>query len=254
MRILLTNDDGIHAVGLRALQRQLRRGHSVSVVAPDRERSAIGHAITLHQPLRAVPVELEAGLRGWAVDGTPADCVKLALNEILDAPPDMVISGINAGANVGINLNYSGTVAAAKEAALQGLPAMAVSAGGGGEARFEEAARFTARFAPRIALRGIPPGSFLNVNYPAQPMTRTAGVRVSRQALGGLRDRFERRVDPRNRVYFWPGADQLPGAAGEPDSDHAALSAAFVTITPIRCDMTDYDLLEELQRWLPERL
>jgi 5'-nucleotidase len=170
----------------------------------------------------------------------------------------MVIAGINAGANVGINLNYSGTVAAAKEAALQGLPAMAVSICGTDHGHYDEAAAFTGRLAERLSRRGMPAGTFLNVNFPGRPLSQTAGVRVRRQGLESGPDRFERRVDPRKRVYFWPGGD--PAATEEPatdadtDSDRVALSAAFITITPIRCDMTDYDLLAELRGWVSERL
>jgi 5'-nucleotidase len=248
MRILLTNDDGIHAAGLWALYRELCRGHGVTVIAPDRERSAVGHGITLHHPLRAERVSVADGLEGYAISGTPADCVKLALGALMPQRPDMVIAGINAGANVGVNLNYSGTVAAAKEGALAGVASMAVSLQGTGDGLLDDAARFVARLAAIIMHRGLPTGTFLNVNLPDRPTALAAGVRVRRMGLDPGAERFDRRLDPRNRSYWWQGRDALhrPPAA---DTDHAALAADYITITPVRCDMTDYDLLDAISEW-----
>jgi 5'-nucleotidase len=246
-KVLLTNDDGIYAPGLWALFEHLKSDHHLMVVAPDRERSAVGHGITLHQPLRAAHVELN-GFRGWAVSGTPADCVKLAFRELLPDPPDIVISGINPGANVGINLNYSGTVAAAKEAALYGLPAMAVSIQGGDKPRFETAARCIAQLMPLVLSQGIPTGTFLNINVPDLPWSAIAGMRLSRQGIDPYEDYFEKRHDPRNRVYYWQGGDPK-SIFRHPDADGAVLTRNCISITPVRCDMTDYETLEKLRTW-----
>jgi 5'-nucleotidase len=248
MKVLLTNDDGIHAPGLWALQRALADDHRVTVVAPDRERSAVGHGITLHHPVRWQTVRVNGGLTGMAVDGTPADCVMLGLSELLDEPPDLVVSGINPGANVGININYSGTVAAAREAAMAGIPAMAVSIVAPGNRHLDTAARFAASLARRVRRRGLPAGTLINVNLPDLPMDRIRGVRWSRQGNGITSQRFEKRTDPRNRDYYWQGCD-LQEDYDQPDIDAAAVNDHYISITPIKCDLTDYDALRELGRW-----
>ncbi len=175
MKILLTNDDGIHAEGLWVLHGKLNVRHAVTVVAPDRERSAVGHGITLHRPLRTARVQVNGGGMGYAVEGTPVDCVKIGLMEILDEKPDMVISGINPGANVGVNINYSGTVAAAKEAALYKVPAIAVSIQGRTDDAYDFAASFTRTLAEHVYKKGLPFGTFLNVNVPDIPRKNGCG-------------------------------------------------------------------------------
>jgi 5'-nucleotidase len=250
MRILLTNDDGIHAPGLWALYAAFATHAEVTVVAPDRERSAVGHGITLHTPLRSAEVVVNGGKRGIAVNGKPADCVKLALHELLDPPPDLVVSGINPGANVGINLNYSGTVAAAKEAALFGVPAMAASIASAPSDHMEEVGRFVHRVAVEMLDDPLPPGTFLNLNFPNLPIAATAGVKVSRQAVSAERDHFVRRTDPRQRAYYWAGAYN---GGGETDAneeiDTAALAKDYISITPVKCDMTDHGVLDTLRSW-----
>jgi len=248
MQVLLTNDDGIHAPGLWALYDAFRARHQVIVVAPDRERSAVGHAITLHQPLRFEKSRVNGHSAAFAISGTPADCVKLGLAELMETPPDLVVSGINPGANVGINLNYSGTVAAAKEAAMAGIAAMAVSITAPGDGHVADAARFTERLSDRMMARGLPAGTFLNVNFPDLPMCDIRGVRWSRQGTGVFQQRFEKRKDPRDRIYYWQGCDAQAGY-DQPDIDGAALEGRYISITPIKCDMTDYDTLRELTRW-----
>jgi 5'-nucleotidase len=251
MNILLTNDDGIDFEGLWALYRRLKDFHTVTVVAPDRERSAIGHAITLNQPIRASWVAANGGGNGYAVSGTPADCVKLALIELLDTKPDMVISGINPGANVGVNINYSGTVAAAKEAALCGVLALAVSMEGNDTVHYDAAASFIARLIDKVRLSGLPTGTFLNVNIPNSAIGDIAGVRVSRQGLADSVEIFDKRIDPRNRPYYWQSCD-VQRFEKIPDSDGRALEEKFISITPIKCDMTDYDALSEIKQWAVE--
>jgi 5'-nucleotidase len=248
MKILITNDDGVHAEGLWTLYRCLESHHEVTVVAPDRECSAIGHAISLHRPLRSVTVTVNGGQSAVAVNGTPADCVKFALLEVVPSPPDLVISGINPGANVGININYSGTVAAAKEAALYGVPAVAVSLEGPACRHMESAGRFARCIAERIQRYGLPRGTLLNVNLPDLPLERVAGVKVSRHGCGRLADRFEKRTDPRQRHYFWQGADSQR-FDDQPEADGAVLAAGCISITPLRCDMTDEGFYEQLHRW-----
>ena len=248
MNILLTNDDGIHAQGLWAVYNRLAGTHHVVVVAPDRERSAIGHAITLHQPLRATRISLNGGCSGYAVNGTPADCIKLGFSEILSKKPDVVIAGVNAGANVGANLNYSGTVAAAKEAALGGTIGIAVSIEGPAVDYYNDAASFTAELCETVYEKGLPFGTFLNVNIPNRPLKDIAGVRISRQAVEVLSEYVEKRQDPRNRTYFWQGRD-MQSFGADPRIDGAVLKAHFISITPVKCDMTDYHIMEDMQGW-----
>lgn len=248
MQILLTNDDGVYAPGLWALAAALDRHHTVTVVAPDRERSAIGHAITLSRPLRAVPVSIDGGRPAVAVNGTPADCVKFGLSQVLTHRPDLVIAGINPGANVGVNINYSGTVAAAKEAALCGVPALAVSMEGPHCRHLAAAARFTRQLAEQVVRHGLPPGTLLNVNLPDLPLQRMAGVRISHQGRGRLADYFERRTDPRQREYFWQGGD-TQRFERQDAADGAVLAERCISITPLKCDMTDEALGERIQGW-----
>ena len=248
MNILLTNDDGINARGLWVLYERLAVRHQVTVVAPDRERSAVGHGITLHEPLRALPVEVNGGFNGYAVNGTPVDCIKLGLTEIVDHGQDMVISGINPGENVGVNINYSGTVAAAKEASLYGVPAISVSVSGRRSVNYAAAARFTQVLAEDVIRHGLPFGTILNVNLPNVPLADVAGVRISRQGIGRQSEVFEKRVDPRNRPYYWSGPDSQTFESN-PDVDGSILSENYISITPIRCDNTDYRFIDELKSW-----
>ena len=248
MNVLLTNDDGIYARGLWALYDCFAKKHQVAVVAPDRERSAIGHAITLNQPLRATRISLNGESSGYAVNGTPADCIKLGIVEILSARPDVVVAGINPGANVGANLNYSGTVAAAKEAALYGIIGIAVSIEGRQIQDFDDAALFVAQLGETVFRKGLPFGTFLNVNMPNLPLKEIAGVRISRQGVERLTEYVDKRIDPRNRTYYWQGRD-MQSFGQDPLIDGTALGQNFISITPVKCDMTDYRLLEDLAKW-----
>jgi 5'-nucleotidase len=246
MRVLLTNDDGIHAPGLWALYTRFSQNHDVVVIAPDRERSAVSHGITLNVPLRAIEMTVGNGYRGYAVDGKPADCVKLGLTEILDEQPDVVVSGINPGANVGISINYSGTVAAAREAALFGLPALAVSINGYDIAGYDESAAYAEKLASQICENRLPFGTLLNVNLPNVPMQRIKGVRITRQGIDRLsKGYYEKRIDPRNRPYHWLGSDsRIFGKDLTIDGD--ALCNDYISITPLQCDMTDYETFRRL--------
>lgn len=248
MHVLLTNDDGIHAEGLAVLCRRFARRHTVTVVAPDSECSAIGHAITLRVPLRAEAAALPDTAASWAVSGTPADCVKLALKQLLERPPDLVVSGINPGANVGANVNYSGTVAAAREAALAGLPAIAVSIQGRYPRHYESAALFVRQLAEEVRHRGLPGGTFLSVNFPDIRDCKVGGVAASRQSTSLAAEHIDKRHDPYERPYYWQYY-RLPPRAEEAGTDTHAVFGQQVSITPLKCDTTDYETIEILKHW-----
>ncbi len=248
MKLLLSNDDGIYADGLKALHAQFTHRWSTIVVAPDRERSAISHAITLAKPIRSHKIAWLNGDAAYAVSGTPADCIKLAMMELLTERPDLMISGINPGANTGINVNYSGTLAAAREATLYGIPALAISIMGKQPRFYDQTAQFVEDLAHTIVSQGLAAGTFLNVNVPDLPMDRIKGVQISRQNIQPLKEQMERRVDPRQRPYFWHVV-QPGGMPAESDSDVAAISADFISITPIKCDATDYQSIQSLKSW-----
>jgi 5'-nucleotidase len=248
MNILLTNDDGIYFEGLWSLQKILTHKHHVTVVAPDRERSAVGHAITLRSPLRVVKMSINGSGPCWAVSGTPVDCIKLGILEVLKKKPAMVISGINPGANVGVNINYSGTVSAAKEATLYGIPAIAVSTVGNNTIHFDDAARFIEKLVEKVAHEKLAPGTFLNVNFPDLPMAEIAGVRICRQSTTLYSEYIEKRIDPRNNIYYWQGFDALL-CDNDSNLDSIAVTQKYISITPIKCDMTDYDTMKKLKDW-----
>ncbi len=248
MDILLTNDDGIYAAGLQALYKRLSKRHFVTVVAPEGERSAVSHAITLHEPLRVKMIRVNGGFTGYAVSGTPVDCIKLGIIELLDTKPEMVIAGINPGANIGIDINYSGTVSAAKEAGLWGIPAIAVSRQRCDMQQYDDVAIFIEALADHVFKNGLPDGTILNVNFPGMPVSKASGVRISRQETVHFPEYFEKRVDPRNNEYYWQGCVPLT-AFENPDSDRATICQNFISITPIKCDMTDYNAIESLKKW-----
>ncbi len=253
MNVLITNDDGIHANGLQVLAEAFSDHHRVTVVAPDRERSAVGHGITLHSPLRYEEKQVCESITGYAVNGTPADCVKLALAEILPSPPDLVVSGINPGANVGININYSGTVAGAREASLAGIPAMAVSIEPPSAGHMTAAARCAVTIARQLLAYGLARGTFLNVNYPDLPLESIRGIRLSRQGIVAFDQHFDKRTDPRGRTYYWQGCDPQTGY-DRSDIDGAVIADGFVSITPIRCDLTDHEAIGGLAAWNLEEI
>jgi 5'-nucleotidase len=248
MKILLCNDDGIHAEGIWALHKHLVGRHKVVVVAPDRERTAASHAITLHAPIRINKMSLNGRGSAYAVSGTPADCIKLALTEILDGKPDLAISGINPGANIGVDINYSGTFAAAREATFYGIPAMAVSIAGKAPSFYEDAAYFIGNFSEIILEKGLPKGTLLNINIPDLPMKQLRGVRFCKQHTGLLSGGVEKRMDPRNRAYYWYG-NNAPIADDDPELDAVVLFNDYISITPIKCDMTDYPFFQTLKGW-----
>lgn len=249
MRVLLSNDDGILAEGLHVLRRKLAEIAEVYVVAPDRERSACGHSITVHRPLRAQQVTLD-GVAGplWAVNGTPADCVKLALEALLPEPPDLVISGINLGANLGTDVLYSGTVSAAMEGAIGGVPSLAVSLDSTDTTLLPFAAAFTAFLCEQVLSRGVRPYTLLNVNLPNLPPTQIKGVAITSLGWRRYEKAVHRREDPRGRPYYWI-AGEIRDDYGLDGSDVAALAAGKISLTPMHFDLTDYRLVEQLKTW-----
>ena len=245
MRILLTNDDGILAEGLLALHEELKRDFELSIVAPEVEMSAAGHAISLSNPLRVRSFKRRGVFFGYGVSGTPADCVKIGVQEILPHRPDMIISGINLGSNVGINLLYSGTVSAATEGAFLGIPSVAISLDTKIDPDFSFAARFSRRIISFVEEHGLSRGTALNVNIPALPEDQIRGVSFTTQDLVRQRDVFEKRNDPRGNVYYWL-ASEIPTEKSLPDTDLKALSENRISITPISFDLTDRNEAERL--------
>jgi len=254
LRILLTNDDGVHAEGIQALRRVLERvpGIELFVVAPDRERSASSHAITLHKPLYVSRVQMpDARAPMWSVSGTPADCTKIAVSALLDRPPDLVISGINRGPNLGTDVLYSGTVSAAIEAVIAGIPAVAVSLVAYRDADFDPAAQFVAVLVGVIMRHGNPGFTLLNVNVPALELDQMAGVAVTRLSRRRYTDSFVERSDPRGRTYYWL-AGELLGDDADPTTDAGAVQRNLISLTPLHLNLTDTSLLPALGDWVSE--
>lgn len=237
MLALLTNDDGIFAPGLAAMERALRRIGDVSVVAPSTEQSGVGHAITFLTPLTAKEIFDGARSRGWAVDGSPADAVKLGIAEFCPRRPDIVVSGINAGLNAGINVLYSGTVAAAIEGAFFGITSIAVSLEYDEHAQFDRAAEIAIDVIQELLARTPPPGSLYNVNIPTPALRGSPVLRVVPMSTSRYGEAFERRVDPRGRPYYW-ATNEPPPPPSPAGSDVTALAAGNVTLTPLHFDLT----------------
>ena len=248
LRILVTNDDGIHAPGLLSLKRALAKLGEVVAIAPERPRSASGHAITLHKPLRINRIHLPGGEVGYATNGTPSDCVVLGMSELVGKPPHLVVSGVNVGGNLGEDLTYSGTVSAAMEAAIFGVPSFAISVVGEEEPDLTLAARFALKLARQILRRGLPRDTFLNVNMPAALSRRNCRVEITRQGRRRYEGRLERRVDLRGRDYYWLGGE-LCETAPTPGTDVEAVRRGHVSVTPIHLDLTNHAFLSQLTGW-----
>lgn len=245
MRILVTNDDGIAAPGIAALWQALRPLGEVFVAAPAMERSGASHSITVHEPIRVDAQEFGcADVRGWRIGGTPADCVKLALEALLDGPPDLVISGVNDGPNLGGDVLYSGTVSAAAEGAKHGIFSLAVSLDGATAESFAAASACAARLVTQCQAQSLPPGTLLNVNFPAA-FDGAAEIVWARLGKREYANAFERRRDPRGRSYYWMHGRPCE-EGNDSDTDVAAFRRGRVSITPIHLDLTDYALLQKL--------
>lgn len=246
--IILTNDDGINAAGIRAMWEEMSVLEDVLIIAPETEQSAVGHAITLSSPLKVREVN-EGGKRiGYAVNGTPADCVKIAVTELLDDPPELVLSGVNQGGNLGTCAIYSGTVSAATEAAILGLPGMAVSLDSWESKDFSAATEFVRSFYPTLIKNGLPEGVSLNVNVPAIPRDQIKGAVVTRQGKSRVIETFDKRVDPHNNAYYWL-AGQMVFNEAEPGTDTEMVAEHYISITPIHFDLTNFPALEKLKQW-----
>ncbi len=249
MRVLVTNDDGVTSPGLIALARGLSRVAETFVVAPEHERSAASHAITLHKPLRATRVRVgDTDVPGWSTNGTPADCVVLAVLDLIGAAPDIVLSGINVGANLGMDLIYSGTVSGAVEAVLFGIPAIALSVAAFRDIHWEPAVEFAETLVQHVARHRLPTDTFLNVNVPNLPAGSLRGVEITRQGQRRYVNRLEKRADPRGRDYYWVTGS--PDAASEAEgTDVRAVAEGRISVTPLRLDMTDDDLASDVRGW-----
>lgn len=251
--ILLSNDDGVDAPGLLALKHALQKIAEVRVIAPDRNWSAAGHAKTMHRPLRVRPVKLRDGSEAFSSDGAPSDCVTFALLGFFSERPALVVSGINPFANIGKDILYSGTVAAAMEAALDGVPAIATSTEPVNDVQdYAAAAEYASRLARRVLREGMPPDTVLNLNAMSLPLNAIRGVKITRAGKRIYYDRLIKREDPAGRPYYWIGGDRPGGDKEQIGTDVWALANNFVSITPVHIDMTNHALIDSLQAWASE--
>ncbi len=253
MKLLVSNDDGIDSQGINALVKSLKEIGEVIVVAPLKEQSAVGHAITMQVPLRVIKHFKNGKFFGYAVDGTPADCVKMGIKNIMKTPPDIVISGINHGSNTAINIIYSGTVSAAREAAIMDIPSIAISVTSHAATDFKFAGKIAKMLALEVAGKDMPIGTLLNVNVPDIPEDQIAGIQLTRQGKSKWDDMYEQRKDPYGREYYW-----LTGILKEVDTemetDQAAIKKNYVSVTPIHFDLTDYKTFDMMKNWKIEEL
>ncbi len=260
MKLLISNDDGVSALGIRTLANTLAEaGHEVTVVCPDRERSATGHGLTLHQPIRAEIVEslFYPSVKAWACDGTPSDCVKLALWALLDSPPDLVLSGINHGANIGTEILYSGTVSAAMEGVIEGIPSIAFSLTSHTIREFQPAADFAKTLVRQLAENPLPELMLLNVNVPAVKQEEIAGAVITQQGVRRYVDVFDKRIDPRGKTYYWLTGEVLediepPIGLNLPQDipiDVHVIRNNYISITPLQYNLTYINALTQLSKW-----
>ncbi|MEB3357833.1 MAG: 5'/3'-nucleotidase SurE [Synechococcales bacterium] len=272
MKLLVSNDDGIFALGIRTLANTLAAaGHDVTVVCPDRERSATGHGLTLHKPIRADQVDaiFAPEVNAWACSGTPSDCIKLALGALLDTPPDLVLSGINHGPNLGTDVLYSGTVSAAMEGVIENIPGIAFSLAGFSSRQFQVAANFARTLLEHLQNSPLKQAMLLNVNIPDVAHHEIAGVALTRQGIRRYVDLFEKRIDPRGKTYYWL-AGELLEEVGDEDVEHLpgfsdfgkdlewfhsiktdveAIRLNYITVTPLQYNLTCLTGLLSLQNW-----
>lgn len=261
MKLLVGNDDGIFAPGVRALANTLAMDHEVTVVCPDRERSATGHGLTIHQPIRAERVSdmFVETVQAWACSGTPADCIKLALGGLLESPPDFVLSGINQGPNLGTDVLYSGTVSAAMEGVIEGITSIAFSYGSFTNQHFQPAADFARQLVHHLIETPLPQPMLLNVNVPALPADQLKGVAITRQGIRRYHDIFEKRIDPRGKTYYWLAGevmedleDQMSVTSSNPQilTDVQGIGQHLITVTPLQYNLTAVNTLNPLADWL----
>lgn len=251
MHILVTNDDGVYAPGLAALAAALRSLGEVTVLAPDRNWSASGHVKTMHRPLRVWETKMADGSPAMTTDGAPSDCVNLAILGLVEEKLDLIVSGINPLANLGHDVTYSGTVTAAMEATISGLPGIALSLNSNreqdGELDYQPAAQVGYQISKQVMELGLPPGVLLNINVPYGPLDAIKGIKITQQGQTLYRDAIIRRDDPRGRSYYWIGGDSPTGVL-EPGTDFCALEEGYVSITPLQLDLTAHDHREDIEK------
>ncbi|MGV8125438.1 MAG: 5'/3'-nucleotidase SurE [Vulcanimicrobiota bacterium] len=253
MNIFVTNDDGVFAKGLRELVKELKKIARVVVVAPDRERSAIGHAVTFFDPLRMHKLEESRKSIIYSSTGTPTDCILLGLCHVMKKKPDLVITGINIGPNMGDDITYSGTVSSAMEGALRGIPTMAVSVASFKDPHFSTAAVVAARLAPIVVENGLEPRTFLNINVPSVPIEEIKGIEITSQGESRYIQQFEEKYDPRGKAYYW-FANNLPEGIAEEGTDFHAIRRNFVSVTPLQLNLTCHKTKAMLKEWNLSRL
>jgi 5'-nucleotidase len=253
LKILVCNDDGIDSQGINSLVESLKEIGTVTVVAPLKEQSAVGHAITMQIPLRVTKSYKDGKFFGYAVNGTPADCIKIGIRNIMKEPPDLVVSGINHGSNTAINIIYSGTVSAAREAAIMDIPSMAVSVTNHEVTDFKFAAKVTRLLAKELAGKDIPKGTLLNINVPDVPEEQIAGIILTKQGKSKWDDIYEQRIDPYGKDYFWLTGN-LMEVDTEIETDQVAIKKNYVSISPIHFDLTDYETFDKMKNWNLEHL
>jgi 5'-nucleotidase len=258
MKLLVSNDDGVYALGIQTLANTLAEaGHEVTVVCPDRERSATGHGLTLHDPLRVQEMShlFHPKIKAWACSGTPSDCVKLAIWALLESPPDLVLSGINHGSNLGTDVLYSGTVSAAMEGVIEGIPGIAMSLTSFQSREFQPAADFACTLVRQLEKDPLPELTLLNVNVPAIDRDEIKGAIITRQGVRRYTDVFEKRVDPRGKIYYWLSGELLedvedPDVPTDVPTDVQANRENYITITPLHYNLTSPLGLKMTQNWI----
>jgi len=253
LKILVCNDDGIEASGIHALADALKQIAEVTVVAPLKEQSGVGHGITMQIPLRVIKYNNNGSFFGYAVNGTPADCVKMGVRNIMIELPDLVVSGINKGSNTAINIIYSGTVSAAREAAIMGIPAMAVSVTSHDASDYLYAGKVARMLALKMIKGNLPLGTLLNVNVPNLPEDQIKGIKLTTQGKSKWDDIYEKRIDPNGKNYYWLTGN-LKDIDTEFNSDQGAVKNGFVSVSPIHFDLTDYSAYENMKNWNIEKL
>lgn len=249
MHILLTNDDGIFAPGIKALWQELSQIGRITVVAPDNEKSASSQAITVHHPIWVDEYPIDDNICAWRVGGTPTDCVKVALESLLKEDlPDIIVSGINQGSNLGTDVLYSGTVSAAIEGALHGLPAIAMSLDSWQSCDFGPAAKTAKKVIETMINKSLPPNTLLNINVPALPAEELKGIAITKLGVRNYENTFERRFDPRGRTYYWMSG-RVSDTENASDSDIVAVQNGKISVTPIHFDLTNYRIMNVLDSW-----
>jgi 5'-nucleotidase len=252
MKILITNDDGIHSEGIYRLKLALEKIADIIVVAPATEQSAVGHAITISDPLRVTSVEKDGKFFGHAVNGTPADCVKIGISCLMKENPDIVVSGINLGPNTATNIIYSGTVSAAAEAVIMGIPSIALSLASFTIHEYDYTCKLAVEIVKKVFENGLQEGTLLNVNVPALKEDEVEGIVITRQGKGRYVEFYEKRVDPFNRTYYWLSGKRMMSDSDN-DIDDVVVSQNKVSITPVSYELTNMDMFQKLKSWNLEK-